>query len=115
LEQKADGVFFMRLGKEYIEIGHIELSGGYDCNDKPRSTWDHLKGVIGNIYMLGDLSYRFEKAFYETFSKLRVTFLHTFGDYLSDKYYRHMVICPFFNALIVFTIYRESYRTLENM
>ncbi|CAJ0768044.1 940_t:CDS:2, partial [Entrophospora sp. SA101] len=42
-EQKSDGVFLMCLKNHYIEIGHVEISGGYGCIDKPRSTWDHLK------------------------------------------------------------------------
>ncbi|CAJ0639825.1 169_t:CDS:2 [Entrophospora sp. SA101] len=51
-EQKSDGVFLLCLKNHYIEIGHVEISGGYGCIDKPRSTWDHLKGAVGNFYML---------------------------------------------------------------
>ncbi|CAJ0898185.1 1641_t:CDS:2 [Entrophospora sp. SA101] len=81
-EQKSDGVFLMCLKNHYIEIGHVEISGGYGCIDKPRSTWDHLKGAVGNIYMLGDLSYCYKKASYRTFSKIQVSFLHGLDNHL---------------------------------
>nr|CAG8494566.1 12161_t:CDS:2 [Entrophospora candida] len=65
-----------------IESYCRKISGGYGYIDKPQSTWYHLKGMIGNIYMLGDLSYCYEKASYKTFSKIQVSFLHGLDDHL---------------------------------
>jgi hypothetical protein len=81
-EQKADGVFLARLKKSFIEIGHLEMSGGYGLKDFPRSTWDGCcKLPIGNAYMLEEIGERFRGASYETYSKLSVFSLHTYGRY----------------------------------
>ncbi|CAJ0841042.1 5156_t:CDS:10, partial [Entrophospora sp. SA101] len=77
-EQKADGAFFTCIKKSLVEIGHLEISGGYNIVDKPRSTWDHLKGAIGNVYMLGELAHCYKKASNEAFSKVQVFFLHAY-------------------------------------
>ncbi|CAG8641439.1 13014_t:CDS:2, partial [Ambispora gerdemannii] len=59
-EQKADGVFFVRLKKSTVEVGHLEMSGGYGHKDLPRSTWDGCcKLSIGNAYMLEEIGERF--------------------------------------------------------
>ena len=81
-EQKADGIFLMQDKKLLIEIGHLERSGGYGYVDRLRTAWDHLRGAVGNIYMLKDLSCRFGKAKQETFSKIKVCFLHAYGNLL---------------------------------
>ncbi|CAJ0757890.1 10818_t:CDS:2 [Entrophospora sp. SA101] len=62
-EQKADGVFSVRLKKSSIEVGHLEISGGYGDKDLPRSTWDGCcKLPIGNAYMLEEIGERFRGA-----------------------------------------------------
>ncbi|KAF0482731.1 hypothetical protein F8M41_023351 [Gigaspora margarita] len=79
-EQKADGVFLVRLKKSFIEIGHLEMSGGYGHKDFSRSTWDGCcKLPIGNVYMLEEIGERFRGASCETFSKISVFSLHTYG------------------------------------
>ncbi|CAG8666066.1 11436_t:CDS:10, partial [Acaulospora morrowiae] len=78
-EQKADGIFFTRLKKSFIEIGHLEMSGGYGHKDFSRSTWDGCcKLPIGNAYMLEEIGERFRGASCETFSKISVFSLHTY-------------------------------------
>ncbi|CAG8633478.1 7221_t:CDS:10 [Cetraspora pellucida] len=70
-EQKADGVFLVRLKKTFIEVGHLEMSGGYGYKDFSRSTWDGCcKLPIGNAYMLEEVGERFRGASCETFSKI---------------------------------------------
>ena len=72
-EQKADGVFLVRLKKSFIEVGHLEMSGGYGHKDHHRSTWDGCcKLPIGNSYMLEEIGERFRGASCETFSKMSV-------------------------------------------
>lgn len=52
-EQKADGRFLARLKRSCIEIGHLEMSGGYGHREIPRSTWDGCcKGPLGNMYRI---------------------------------------------------------------
>ncbi|CAG8724964.1 13336_t:CDS:2, partial [Dentiscutata heterogama] len=71
-EQKSDGVFTVKLKKSLIEIGHLEMSGGYGYKDIPRSTWDGCcKLPIGNSYMLEEIGEQFRGGSPETFSKLR--------------------------------------------
>ncbi|EXX64969.1 hypothetical protein RirG_137810 [Rhizophagus irregularis DAOM 197198w] len=80
-EQKADGVFLVRLKKSIIEVGHLEMSGGYAHKDLPRSTWDGCcKLPIGNSYMLEEIGERFREASTETFSKLSVFSIHTYAN-----------------------------------
>ena len=70
-KQKTDGFFLMQDKKLLIEIGHLEVSCGYSHVDKLKTAWDHLKGAVGNIYMLKDLSCQFEKAKKKHFQKLK--------------------------------------------
>ncbi|RHZ90073.1 hypothetical protein Glove_8g17 [Diversispora epigaea] len=55
-EQKADGIFVVRLKKSFVEVGHLEMSGGHGHRDFSRSTWDGCcKLPIGNAYMLEEI------------------------------------------------------------
>ncbi len=55
-EQKSDGVFTVKLKKSLIEVGHLEMSGGYGHKDIPHSTWDGCcKLPVGNSYMLEEI------------------------------------------------------------
>ncbi|CAG8599110.1 15768_t:CDS:2 [Funneliformis mosseae] len=49
-EQKSDGVFSVKLTKSLIEIGHLEMSGGYGHKDIPRSTWDEDRIELWQMY-----------------------------------------------------------------
>ncbi|CAG8697756.1 1269_t:CDS:2, partial [Ambispora gerdemannii] len=78
-EQKADGVFLVRLKKSTVEVGHLEMSGGYGHKYLPRSTWDGFcKLPIGNAYMLEEVGERFRGASCETFSRISAFSLHTY-------------------------------------
>ncbi|CAG8598907.1 11844_t:CDS:10 [Diversispora eburnea] len=71
-EQKADGIFVVRLKKSFVEVGHLEMSGGHGHRDFSRSTWDGCcKLPIGNAYMLEEIGERFRGASCETFSKIK--------------------------------------------
>ncbi|RIB22948.1 hypothetical protein C2G38_2139984 [Gigaspora rosea] len=79
--QKADGVFLARLKKSFIEIGYLEMSGGYGHKDFSRSTWDGCcKLPIGNAYMLEEIGERFRGASCKPFSKISVFSLHTYDN-----------------------------------
>ncbi|CAG8623391.1 9525_t:CDS:10, partial [Diversispora eburnea] len=61
-EQKADGVFVIRLKKSSVEVGHLEMSGGHGHKDFSRSTWDGCcKLPIGNAYMLEEIGEKFRE------------------------------------------------------
>uniref|UniRef100_U9UT92 Uncharacterized protein n=1 Tax=Rhizophagus irregularis (strain DAOM 181602 / DAOM 197198 / MUCL 43194) TaxID=747089 RepID=U9UT92_RHIID len=81
-EQKSNGVFTVKLRKLLMEVGHLKMSGGYGHKDIPRSTWDGCcKLPIGNSYMLEEIGKQFRDGSPETFSKLRVFSLYTYGKY----------------------------------
>jgi len=69
----------VKLKKKLIEVGHLEMSGGYGHTDIPRSTWDGCKLYIGNSYMMEEIGEQFRGGSPETFAKLRVFSLHTYG------------------------------------
>ncbi|CAB5350285.1 unnamed protein product [Rhizophagus irregularis] len=92
-EQKADGVFVVRLKKSIIEVGHLEMSGGYGHKDLPRSTWDGCcKLPIGNSYMLEEIGERFRGASTETFSKINVFSIHTYENWI-ELWRMHVPSC----------------------
>ncbi|RHZ84369.1 hypothetical protein Glove_82g24 [Diversispora epigaea] len=81
IEQKADGIFLVRLKRSFIEVGHIEMSGGYGHREIPRSNWDGCcKGPLGNLYMLEEIGERYRKASPQSFANTRVFFVHTYED-----------------------------------
>ncbi|CAJ0851251.1 9239_t:CDS:2, partial [Entrophospora sp. SA101] len=55
VSQLCDGVFKV----DNLELAHLEMSGGHGLIDKPRSTWDHVKGFVGCLYMLDELANKF--------------------------------------------------------
>ncbi|RHZ44305.1 hypothetical protein Glove_743g8 [Diversispora epigaea] len=68
----ADGIFVIRLKKSFVEVGHLEMSGGHGHRDFSRSTWDGCcKLPIGNAYILEEIGERFRGASCETFSKIK--------------------------------------------
>ncbi|CAG8658706.1 8053_t:CDS:2, partial [Paraglomus occultum] len=80
-EQKADGRFLARLKRSRIEIGHLEMSGGYGHREIPRSTWDGCcKGSLGNMYMLEEIGERYHKVSPKSFANTYVFFVHTYED-----------------------------------
>ncbi len=73
------------------------MSGGYGHKDLPRSTWDGCcKLPIGNSYMLEEIGERFRGASTETFSKISVFSIHTYGGCLKRVSFK--VHC-FYNLL----------------
>jgi len=88
LEQKADGRFLARLQRSCLEIGHLEMSGGYGHQEIPQSTWDRCcKGPLGNMYMLEEIGERYRKASPKSFANTRVFFVHTHGKYYLDLWF----------------------------
>ncbi|CAG8553180.1 5108_t:CDS:10 [Gigaspora margarita] len=61
-EQKSDGIFTIKLRKSLMEVGHLEMSGGYGHKDIPHSTWDGgCKLPKGNSYMLEEIGEQFRE------------------------------------------------------
>ncbi|CAJ0913703.1 7689_t:CDS:2, partial [Entrophospora sp. SA101] len=80
-EQKADGIFLTRLKRSFIDIGHLEMSGGHGHHEVPRSTWDGCcKGPLGNMYMLEEIGERYRKASSKSFASTCVFFVHTYEE-----------------------------------
>jgi len=80
-EQRADGIMFACLPRMQIEIGHLEMSGGYDHKELPRSTWDGCcKGPVGCAYMLEEIGENFRGSTLRSYAETKVFFLHTYED-----------------------------------
>ncbi|CAJ0634175.1 12344_t:CDS:2 [Entrophospora sp. SA101] len=101
-EQKADGVFLMCLNNCLLEVGHLEISGGYGHREPPRSTWDHVKGAVGAAYMLTELSQRYKKGNRSTFSKVQTHFVHVFEN--------HIEIWQLFNPAHGVLLFERTYK-----
>ncbi|CAJ0768895.1 20046_t:CDS:2, partial [Entrophospora sp. SA101] len=76
VSQLCDGVFKV----DNLELAHLEMSGGHGLIDKPRSTWDHVKGFVGCLYMLDELANKFTNGNPVLFCSIKVFFLHTLED-----------------------------------
>ncbi|CAJ0642689.1 11334_t:CDS:2 [Entrophospora sp. SA101] len=70
ISQLCDGVF----KASNLKLAHLEMSGGHGLIDKLRSTWDHVKGFIGYLYMLDELACKYPNANPVLFCLIKVYF-----------------------------------------
>ncbi|CAB4443696.1 unnamed protein product [Rhizophagus irregularis] len=78
LGMKVDGSFHSP-GEESLEIGMVELSGGYLTSDLPRYLKDHVKGYWGCRDLLNDIVRKYNRGDYKIFRRLRSWFFHIHG------------------------------------
>ncbi|CAG8621738.1 12430_t:CDS:10, partial [Gigaspora rosea] len=78
LGMKVDGSFQFP-DERGLEIGMVELSGGYLTNDLPRYLKDHVKGYWGCRDLLNDVITNFNHGDYKILRRLRVWFFHVHG------------------------------------
>ncbi|CAG8496648.1 15589_t:CDS:2, partial [Funneliformis mosseae] len=78
LGMKIDGSFHSP-GEEGLEIGMVELSGGYLTSDLPRYLKDHVKGYWGCRDLLNDIVRKYNRGDYKIFRRLRSWFFHIHG------------------------------------
>ncbi|ORX53578.1 hypothetical protein DM01DRAFT_254743 [Hesseltinella vesiculosa] len=75
LKYLADGVIKVN-GDELLLT---EVSSGYDNADSSKVSFDHYKAMFGMLAMLKSLSECYHGASFETFSKVKVHFVHGHG------------------------------------
>uniref|UniRef100_U9SNZ8 Uncharacterized protein n=2 Tax=Rhizophagus irregularis TaxID=588596 RepID=U9SNZ8_RHIID len=78
LGMKVDGSFHSP-DEESLEIGMVELSGGYLTSDLPRYLKDHVKGYWGCRDLLNDIVRKYNRGDYKIFRRLRSWFFHIHG------------------------------------
>ncbi|CDH53931.1 predicted protein [Lichtheimia corymbifera JMRC:FSU:9682] len=73
---KADGI----LKFDTIEVLLLETSGPYNCNDEPRSAYDHIKCVFGLLSMFKTVISKYPFATAQEFGSLRLWVVHARED-----------------------------------
>ncbi|KAI9258446.1 hypothetical protein EDC94DRAFT_635717 [Helicostylum pulchrum] len=71
----ADGLFKL-YGLKGLGILLLETSGCFGNTDRVKHSFDHHKGLFGSLSMLKQISDSFHKASVDTFSKIKVLFVH---------------------------------------
>lgn len=73
---KADGCISAAIDGAHIELVLLEVSGPYKCDDESRFTKDHVKAGYGLVAMLNEIANTYKFASFDTFSAIRVYFIH---------------------------------------
>ncbi|KAL0076555.1 hypothetical protein F4703DRAFT_1906326 [Phycomyces blakesleeanus] len=63
-----------------IEIFLTEVSSGYGSNETGKIRFDHYKAVLGMLSMIRTVTQSYDKASFNTFTKLEIHFLHAHGN-----------------------------------
>ncbi|CAG8523913.1 2512_t:CDS:10 [Scutellospora calospora] len=103
LGMEVDGIFHTP-GNKGLEIGMVELSGGYLTSDTPRYVKDHVKGCWGCRDILNDIVKKYNHGDYKILRNLRTWFFHIHGqevqvwgmDLPVSKVYRMFLIGTFY-------------------
>lgn len=77
-QYKADGKIMLH-GIDRLKILLLETSSHFGCNDRPKISFDHHKGIFGALSMLKTIADTFCFASIEQFGKLRVFFTQAAG------------------------------------
>ncbi|CAG8644531.1 18126_t:CDS:10, partial [Acaulospora morrowiae] len=124
LGMKVDGSFQSPNDKG-LEIGMVELSGGYLTKDTPRYLKDHVKGYWGCRDLLNEIITKFNHGDYKILRRLRVWFFHIHGlevqiwgmDLPVAKTYRMFLIGAFYLPISWDNHYElvHALRVLQNL
>lgn len=74
----ADGILKL-YGLKSVEILLLEASGCYGSSNRAKISYDHHKGFFGGIALLKLIADEFPLASSETFSKVKIFFVHGAG------------------------------------
>jgi hypothetical protein len=61
------------------EILLTEVSSGYGSNDAGKISFDHYKAMFGMLAMIRTVALLYDKVSFNTFTKLKIHFLHAHG------------------------------------
>ncbi|RCH90159.1 hypothetical protein CU097_003960 [Rhizopus azygosporus] len=75
----ADGILKL-YGLKSVEILLLEASGCYGSSNRAKISYDHHKGFFGGIALLKLIADEFPLASSETFSKVKIFFVHGAGE-----------------------------------
>ncbi|CAG8609835.1 4449_t:CDS:10, partial [Diversispora eburnea] len=124
LGMKVDGSFQSPNDKG-LEIGMVELSGGYLTKDTPRYLKDHVKGNWGCRDLLNEIITKYNHGDYKILRRLRVWFFHIHGlevqiwgmDLPVAKTYRMFLIGAFYLPISWDNHYElvHALRVLQNL
>ncbi|KAI8330283.1 hypothetical protein BD560DRAFT_341869 [Blakeslea trispora] len=76
---KADGIIKMFASKE-VEVALLETSSHFRSQDRAKHSFNHHKGTYGVLAMLKGIADEYHLASADTFSKLKVLFVHAADD-----------------------------------
>lgn len=62
-----------------IEILLTEVLSGYGSNEADKISFDHYKAMFGMLAMLRTVAQLFDKVSFNTFTQLKIHFLHAHG------------------------------------
>lgn len=68
------------------EILLTEVSSGYGSNDAGKISFDHYKAMFGMLAMIRTVALLYDKVSFNTFTKLKIHFLHAHGKWLVQYY-----------------------------
>ncbi|OBZ82243.1 hypothetical protein A0J61_09710 [Choanephora cucurbitarum] len=98
---KADGIIKM-FGFKEIEVALLETSSHFRNQDKTKHSFDHHKGTYGVLAMLKGIADEYHLASVDTFSKLKILFVHA----ADDKVFLWSI--RFVNAFSLFEMWQEK-------
>ncbi|KAI7903548.1 uncharacterized protein BX663DRAFT_530727 [Cokeromyces recurvatus] len=75
----ADGTLIVN-DLSAIEILLTEVSSGYGSNETGKISFDHYKAMCGMLAMIRTVAQLYDKASFNTFTKLKIHFLHAHGN-----------------------------------
>ena len=74
----ADGTLIVN-NFSAIEILLTEVSSGYGSNETGKISFDHYKAMFGMLAMIRTVAQLYDKVSFNTFTKLKIHFLHAHG------------------------------------
>lgn len=101
----ADGIIKL-YGLKEIEILLLETSWHFRCTDKSKHSFDHHKGIFGSLAMLKNLADEFPFAKLDSFSTIKIFFLHAAGkmQFFPSKFRLKLYLHQHFRRHIIFMV-----------
>ncbi|KAI8971595.1 hypothetical protein BDF20DRAFT_907297 [Mycotypha africana] len=123
-----DGRYKYNAAGTLIVNNFFFLSSGYGSNDAGKISFDHHKAMFGILAMIRTVAQLYDKASFNTFTKLKIHFLHAHGNsirhwsmstqapslYIMTKEQKVIVPVSFFEKDITILPFICFFKTLAN-
>ncbi|KAI8390378.1 hypothetical protein BD560DRAFT_452135 [Blakeslea trispora] len=76
----ADGIIIKMFASKEVEVALLETSSHFRSQDRAKHSFNHHKGTYGVLAMLKGIADEYHLASADTFSKLKVLFVHAADD-----------------------------------